>query len=224
MSVVLAGKIREKIGKSSSKKARAEGGLPAILYGGQDNLSIVVDPQRLAKLLKQAGRNAVIDLDIEGDSVEKRKVILKTFQRHPLKELWVHADFMEVDMTKKIRVRVPIHTAGVAPGEKLQGGILNHALKELEIECLPEDIPQKIEVSISKLELGQAIHVSDLPLPDKITAITAATTAIVTVYKEKEEKTETEEEAGELEGKIGEAASGKEPAASGEGDAGKKGS
>ena len=219
MSAVLTGKIRETIGTSSSRKARVQGYLPAVLYGNKDNLSIVVDPQTLAKLLKQAGRNAVIDLNIEGDSVENRKVILKTFQRHPLKELWVHADFMEIDMTKKIRVRVPIHTVGIAPGEKLQGGVLNHALKELEVECLPEDIPQKIEVSIAKLELGQAIHVSDLPLPDKLTATTAATTAIVTVYKEKEEKAS----AAETDEGDAEAAPEKGTAASGEGDAGKKG-
>ncbi|MFQ5715777.1 MAG: 50S ribosomal protein L25, partial [Nitrospinales bacterium] len=113
---------------------------------------------------------------------------------------------------------------GVAPGEKVQGGILNHVLKELEVECLPEDIPQKIEVSISELELGQAIHVSDLPLPDKLTAITPSTTAIVTVYKEKDEKAEAAEAGeGEAEGSVAEAAPEKGPAASGEGDAGKKG-
>ena len=196
MSEILTGTLRNETGKSSSRKTRIDGKMPAILYGQKDNLAFTVNPKSLRKIIKLKGKNALIDLKIEKDTVNNRKVLLKDIQSHPLKETWLHADFLEVDIKKNIRVNVPIQLVGISLGEK-QGGILNHIIRELDIECLPEDIPEKVEVPIDKLELGEAIHISDLNLSDKLKLYNALSAPIVTVALEKEEAKEEEPE-GEL--------------------------
>lgn len=168
--------------------------MPAVLYGQKDNLSFMVNPKDLRKIIKQKGKNALIDLQIEEDSVKNRKVLLKDFQTHPLKETWLHADFLEVDTSKNIRVRVPVKLTGLSPGEK-QGGILNHIIRELDMECLPGDIPEMVNVSIENLQLGEFIRISDLPLFEKFKIHDAPAAPIVTVYLEKEEAKAEEEPA-----------------------------
>lgn len=191
--------------------------MPAVLYGRKDNLSFTVNPKALRKIIRQKGKNALIDLQLEEDSVKNRKVLLKDFQTHPLKETWLHADFLEVDIDKNIRVRVPVKLTGLSPGEK-QGGILNHIIRELDMECLPSDIPETVDVSIENLQLGEFIRISDLPLFEKFTIHNAPSAPIVTVYLEKEETKEAEEavegeEAGAEETTPQKASEKKEPAA-----------
>jgi large subunit ribosomal protein L25 len=189
MSEVLSGKIREKTGKVATKEVRRNGGIPAILYGLKDNLSFSVCPDNLKNILKAKGHNALIDLDLEGN--KKRKVILKEFQSHPLKELWVHVDFLEVDVSKTVKVSVDVHLVGKSPGEKM-GGLVNQVLKSLHIECLPADIPQFVDLDVSGVELGQVLHVSDLSISEKVKILHRPNEAIVSVYLEKvkEEKAE----------------------------------
>jgi len=204
---VLAGKLRKVTGKSTTRDVRNDEAMPAVMYGLKDNLKLIVDPKELQKLLKENGRNALIELNIEGDS--SRKVVLKEYQSHPLRSGWLHADFLEVDVTKKIKVKVPVVLVGTAPGEKL-GGMINHIIRHLEIESTPRNIPEKIELPIGGVQLNQVIHVSDLVVQEDVTIINLPTDVVLTLHEEKvkEEKPEDEEVA---EGEEAEAAA-SEPA------------
>ena len=193
MSEVLSGKIREKTGKVATKEVRRNGEIPAVLYGLKDNLSFSVSPDKLKDILTAKGQNALIDLNLEGN--KKRKVILKEFQSHPLKEVWVHVDFLEVDVTKTVKVSVDVHLIGKSAGEKM-GGLVNQVLKSIHVECLPIDIPQSVDLDVTDVELGQVLHVSDLSLPDKVKSLNQPNEVVVSVHLEKvkeEEKTEDEE-------------------------------
>ena len=198
MSEVLSGKIREKTGKVATKEVRRNGEIPAVLYGLQDNLTFSVCPKNLKDILTAKGQNALIDLNLEGN--KKRKVILKEFQSHPLKEVWVHADFLEVDIAKTVKVSVDVHLIGKSAGEKM-GGLVNQVLKFIHVECLPADIPQSVDLDIASVELGQVLHVSDLSLPDKVKILNLPNEAVVSVHLEKvkEEKVEDEIAEGETE-------------------------
>lgn len=204
---VLAGKLRKVTGKSATRDVRNDEAMPAVMYGLKDNLNLIVDPKELQKLLKENGRNALIELNIEGDS--SRNVVLKEYQSHPLRSGWLHADFLEVDVTKKIKVKVPVVLVGTAPGEKL-GGMINHIIRHLEIESTPRNIPEKIELPIGEVQLNQVIHVSDLVVQEDVTIINLPTDVVLTLHEEKvkEEKPEDEEVA---EGEEAEAAA-SEPA------------
>ena len=189
---VLAGKLRETTGKSATRKLRNEEAMPAVMYGLKDNISMVINPKELKKLLEAKGRNALIELKIEGDA--DRSVVLKEFQSHPLRTGWIHADFLEVDVTKTIRVKVPVLLVGTSPGEK-QGGLVNHIIRNLEVESIPSNIPEKIEIQMGEVQLNQVLHVSDLAVGDGVEIINDPSDAVVTVHVEKvkEEKAEVEE-------------------------------
>jgi large subunit ribosomal protein L25 len=196
MSATLTGKIREGRGKSAARAARREELLPGVLYGMQDNVSFTIIEKELKKILHAEGKNVLIDLNIEGDAKGKsRKVVLKDYQTHPLKANWRHVDFLEVDESKKIHVQVSFVFKGKSPGEK-QGGIVNHLLDEIEVECLPSNILSSIEIDMTVIGLGDVLHVSDLKLPATVNILTPLTTAIVGVMEAKEEvaKAEVEEE------------------------------
>ena len=191
MSEVLSGKIREKTGKVATKEVRRNGEIPAVLYGLKDNLSFSVCPDNLKDILTAKGQNALIDLNLEGN--KKRKVILKEFQSHPLKERWVHVDFLEVDVTKTVKVSVNVHLIGKSAGEKM-GGLINLVLKSLQVECLPVDIPQSVDLDVTAVELGQVLHVSDLSLPDKVKILHQPNEVILSVHLEKVKEEETTED------------------------------
>ena len=190
MSEVLSGKIREKTGKVATKEVRKNGEIPAVLYGLKDNLSFSVSPSNLKDILTAKGHNALIDLNLEGD--KQRKVILKEFQSHPLRELWVHVDFLEVDISKTVKVSVDVHLIGKSAGEKM-GGLVNQVLKSIHVECLPADIPQFVDLDVTNVELDQVLHVSDLSLSDKVKILHRSNEAVVTVHLEKVKKETTEE-------------------------------
>ena len=198
----LVGKLRKVTGRSALRKLRNDEAMPAVMYGLKDNLNLVVNPKELKKLLEEKGRNALIELNIEGES--SRKVVLKEYQDHPIKPGWVHADFLEVDVTKKIKVKVPVVLVGVAPGAK-QGGVINHIIRLLEIESIPANIPKKIELPIDEVQLNQVMHVSDLVVGEDITIVNLPTDVVLTIHEEKvkEEKPEDEEGVEGLEGVEG---------------------
>ena len=199
MSEVLSGKIREKTGKVATKEVRRNGEIPAVLYGLKDNLSFSVCPDNLKDILTAKGQNALIDLNLEGN--KKRKVILKEFQSHPLKERWVHVDFLEVDVTKTVKVSVNVHLIGKSAGEKM-GGLVNQVLKSIHVECLPVDIPQSVDLDVTAVELGQVLHVSDLSLPDKVKILHQPNEVILSVHLEKVKEEETTEDEELAEGEI----------------------
>ncbi len=202
-SAALEGKLRDQKGKSAARKVRRENFLPGVLYGLKDNLLLKVNPKQLHKIIEKKGQNTLIELNLEGDSVPKRQVILKDHQRHPLDENWLHVDFLEVDMTKKTNVLVPIKLVGHSPGEKL-GGLVNHVMKELHVECLPGDIPEDLEIDMTQVQLGDVVHVKDLPVSEKMTITDDPMDTVVSVYVEKvkEEAPAEGEEGEEAEGEA----------------------
>ena len=214
---VLIGKIREPNGKSAARKLRTDECIPAVVYGVNDNVNLSVNPKEVKKLIDAKGRNVLIELKVEGDTAENRNVVLKEFQTHPLKPGWLHIDFLEIDVSKKIKVKVPIELIGTSPGEK-QGGHVNHIIRALEIESLPKDIPEKVEVQMGGVELNEMIRISDLTLDESLTILNNLNDVIVNVHLEKikEETVEVEE------GEEGEEASPGETPEESKEDPGKK--
>jgi large subunit ribosomal protein L25 len=192
--------IREGRGKEFNRKLRQDGRAPAVLYGrGKDTVSLSLDPRELEKSLKSshAGMNTLFDL--RGDpKVEGRTVLVKELQREPVRGNIIHADFFEIDMTQKLQVSVPLHIEGIAPGIAM-GGVLEHSLREVELLCLPNAIPDEIMVDVSALEMNESIHLSDLQLPDGVEMLTDPTLSVVMVSlpKAEEEPVVAEEEVAE---------------------------
>lgn len=161
---------REGTGKGAGRKLRAAGRIPAVMYGrGESNVTLSLEPRALEKVLagSHAGMNTLIDLTVEGGA--KTVVLVRELQRDPVKGTLIHADLFQVDLTQTIEVSVPLHIVGTAKGVALDGGILDFALREIEIECLPRSIPDQIDVDVSALEIGESLHVRDLTLPQGVT-------------------------------------------------------
>jgi large subunit ribosomal protein L25 len=200
---VVPAESRAETGKNSNRRLRSRGMIPGVLYAaGKDALPVAVSPMQIGAILKSAaGENTLFDLDLGGS---RRKVILKQFQREPLRGRLLHADFYEVALDKAITVKVHVELVGVPLGVKLQGGIVDFVTRELEVECLPAEIPEKISVDISHLELGKHLRVSDLKLGDKVQVLADADVVIVHVVLPKAE--EAAAEAAPAEGEPAEAA------------------
>ncbi len=194
--ITIKGYRREKTGKEIAKKLRREGYLPAIIYGKDVNLPIKIPISEL-RLLKSHhfSESTLIEISLQDSNKENISCVIKDIQFHPLTDEVIHIDFMKVSMEEMVRVKVPVELKGEAKGVK-EGGILEQMLWEIEIEALPLDIPEKIEVDISSLEIGDSIHVKDLELGDKIKIIEDPQETIVTIVaqQEEEEKAEVEEE------------------------------
>jgi large subunit ribosomal protein L25 len=181
----LAVEVREGLGKGVARKLRVAKRIPAVLYGrGKPSVSISLDPAALEKLLRAstAGLNTLIDLAVAGRAdLAGKVVIVKELQREPIRGGLLHADLYEVDLSKTIEVSVPIHVVGIPVGVSLNGGILDTALREVEIECLPRAIPSALEVDVSALDVGESIHVRDLVVPDGVTVLSDRDLAVVSV-------------------------------------------
>ncbi len=178
-----------KFNKNAARRVRAAGNIPAILYGaGQESIAIEVDPKQILRILhSESGHNSIFDVSIEGQGTVKAMIV--DWQYEPIRDTLLHIDLKRIALDKLMRVRVPVRLLGTATGVKTQGGILDQVLREVEIECLPADIPQHIDVDITNLALNQAIRVSDLPHAGKLRFLSAedATVAhIVSVRGEAE--------------------------------------
>jgi large subunit ribosomal protein L25 len=167
-TVDLQGEIRTALGKGVAKKLRRARRIPGVVYGGKHGaVSVTVDPAALLGVLGQ-GENVLINLALAGDGGRTALVILKELQRDPVKGGPLHVDFQEVSMEKKVRVEVSLHLTGEATGVKNKGGILEHGLRQLFIECLPLAIPERITLDVSALDIGNSLHVADLTLPEGV--------------------------------------------------------
>jgi len=177
---VVPAESRSETGKNVNRRLRSRGMIPGVVYGmGKDSVAVAVSPRELGAILKSAsGENTLFDLDLGGT---RRKVILKEFQREPLRGQLLHADFYEVALDKLLEVKVHVELTGTPVGVKLQGGLVDFVTRELELECLPADIPEKILVDIAHLELGKHFRVSDLKLGDKVKVLTEADIVIAHV-------------------------------------------
>jgi large subunit ribosomal protein L25 len=149
--------------KNAARRVRVSGKIPAVVYGaGKESVAVTVDPRVITKILhSDSGHNTIFDLDVTGSGLTK--VMIVDWQHEPIKGALLHIDLKRIAMDKMMKVSVPIQLVGVPVGVKAQGGILEHVLREVEIECLPNDIPSHLDVDVSGLELNSAIHVSDLP-------------------------------------------------------------
>ena len=194
--MTLTAKSRIEFGKGASKRMRRDGMVPAIVYGGpKDNVPVVLDPKQIHGVLRsEAGRNSILSLEVEGD-VESN-VILKDWQVDPVTEMILHADFQRIAMDKALRFTVPIAIRGEAIGVKAGDGLLDLVLREVEVECLPGDIPERIECDVSELQLHDSIRIGDLPVPDKVEILVEADRVVahvVALRVEEEEAAEAEE-------------------------------
>lgn len=171
---------REVQGKGSARSLRREDMIPAVLYREGKAQSIKLARKELSKLINTiSGEQVIVDLHFAGG--EKKLALLKDYQVDPVSRELLHTDFFEVSLTEAIRVSVHVVTVGEPIGVKRDAGILQYALREVEIQCLPDKIPGKIEFDISKLELGQSVHVSDLKFEEGIKVLTDPGDVIVTV-------------------------------------------
>jgi large subunit ribosomal protein L25 len=174
---------RQKSGKGAARALRRAGQIPAVLYGEGKSSLLSLNPAGLIKILRsESGENALIDLKIKGEkSVETRTAILRDFQRDPIGGGILHADLFEINMNKAIRVRVPIVIAGNQSEGVKEGGVLQHNLREVEIECLPSIIPDHLDVDAAHLKIGESIHVRDLQVQQGIRILEDMDLAIVSI-------------------------------------------
>jgi large subunit ribosomal protein L25 len=169
--IVVSAKNRTETGKNVNRRLRVEGLIPGVLYGSSKKpVAVSVSPKEIGSILKsKTGENTLFDLELDGS---RRTVILKEFQLEPIKGSLLHADFYEVALDKLLHVNVHVELVGVPVGVKVQGGIVDWVTRELEIESLPRDIPEKITVDISNLEIGKHVRVADITMPDKVKVLT----------------------------------------------------
>jgi large subunit ribosomal protein L25 len=187
-TIPLAGQRRAHVGTSGARKVRGAGMIPAVLYGPDETpMSIQIGYKDLESILRSAsGENAIIDLRLDSAS-DGVMALIREIQRDPVRRNILHVDFQHISMTRRIHVAVPVHVTGTPPGVKDFGGILEHILREIEVECLPMDIPQHVQVDVSALGIGDSIHVSDLRI-DGVEILSDPTQVVITVVPPTVEK------------------------------------
>jgi large subunit ribosomal protein L25 len=222
-SFELIAEFRETQGSGASRRLRHEGKVPAILYGGHsDARTLTLSHQKLSILLdNERFYSTILSLKV-GDQTQA--AILKDVQRHPFKNAILHIDFQRVEENEKIRISIPLHFKGeaISPGVKSQGGIVSHMRNDVEVSCLPKDLPEFIEVDISGLSLNESIHLSQLKIPDGVHLVELAKedAAVVAIHSPRAEEPEAAAAAAPTSA-DGAAAATAAPAAAG-GDAAKK--
>lgn len=192
----LSVKLRENTGKGVARKLRSEGLIPGVFYGHKtEPVALSFNPVELKKILNSAsGRNTFITLKFEGKKEKDRVAMLKDLQVTPLKREYLHADLYEILMDEKITSRVPVHFIGKSVGVK-EGGIEQHSRRELDIRCLPANIPNFIEVDVTSLAIGDSLHIKDIKLPEGVEILDPAGDTVVSVVAPVAEKVATPEEA-----------------------------
>jgi large subunit ribosomal protein L25 len=172
--------FRDGQGKGAARKLRAGGKIPGIVYGvGQAARAVALDRKSFELLVRSGAHHGLLDLNFESGG-EPVKALVREIQVHPVSREFVHVDLQRISMKEKVRVEVPIVLLGKPEGVKTQGGILEHNLRNIEVECLPTDIPPQIEIDVSELVVGKAIHVSELAVPG-VTFLAHPDTAIASV-------------------------------------------
>jgi large subunit ribosomal protein L25 len=169
-------------GKSVSRKLRRRGRIPAIVYGEGAPIPVAADPKSLLKALRtEAGENVILNLTIVDTEEVTRKAMVKGVQVDPVTGIVLHADFLAISMERPIEVEVPVELVGVARGVKEEGGIVEQILRELKVKCLPRAIPDKVQLDISMLGMGDVVHVKDLAIPGGVELLTDTEQVVVTV-------------------------------------------
>ncbi|MDA0744962.1 MAG: 50S ribosomal protein L25 [bacterium] len=196
-STILQAELRSEKGKQVAKHLRQTGHLPAVVYGeGGPPMACTVDRKQLENILHAQGRNAIVALSLAGNT---QNTIIKELQHHPLVRGILHVDFHRISLTEKIVVEVAVDAVGIPAGVRNDGGILEHMLHSIDIECLPTEIPEKITFDVSGMQIGDTIHVSDLVTEGDITIVTEGDRSVFVVVPPTVLKATDEEDAEEAE-------------------------
>jgi large subunit ribosomal protein L25 len=219
---VVVAKAREgKFNKNAARRVRAAGKIPAVFYGsGHDPVAVEVDPKQISRILySEAGHNTIFDIDVTGQPTAKAMIV--DWQREPINDRLIHIDLKRIALDKLLRVNVRVKLLGTPVGVKTHGGILDQVLREVEIECLPADIPSHIDVDVTGLDLHGVVRIGDLPKLERVKYLDAEDATVAHVVSIREEAAPAAEGA---EGAAGTAAAEPEVAKKGkaEGDAAKK--
>lgn len=196
MSEVVAAKPREgKFNKNAARRVRAAGKIPAVLYGpGHDPVAIEVDPKQISRILfSETGHNTIFDVEVAGQPTAKAMIV--DWQREPIKDRLIHIDLKRIALDKLLRVKVRVKLLGIPIGVKTEGGVLDQVLRQVEVECLPADIPGHIDVDVSELGMHQVLRVSGLPHSEKIKYLTPEDATVAHVVHIREEVVATPETA-----------------------------
>ncbi len=188
MPEVVVAKPREgKFTKNAARRVRVAGKIPAVLYGsGHAPVAIEVEPKQISRILfSEAGRNTIFDVEVSGQPSAKAMIV--DWQREPINDRLIHIDLKRIALDKLLRLRVRVKLSGIPIGVRASGGILDQVLREVEIECLPADIPANIAADVSNLELFATLRVSDLPHSDKIKFLNAEDATVAHVVSIREE-------------------------------------
>jgi large subunit ribosomal protein L25 len=200
MKIEIKAEPRSLQGTGASRRLRRTEMVPGVLYGGGKEATAIQMGHKdlFINLKKEAFHASILDLEVSGEG-EKSQVLLRDYQMHPFKQLVLHVDFQRVAADKKIHMKVPLHfiNAEISPGVKVAGGIVQHVMNELEISCLPRDLPEFIEIDLANIQAGHSLHLSTVTLPPGVEAVvpkgedpTVATVVIPRVMTEEEELAE----------------------------------
>lgn len=197
-NIVLHASARSDLGKGASRRLRREGFVPAIVYGGKkEPLSITLEQRELQKEMKnEAFYSQILTVMLDG---KKQEFVIKNLQRHPFKSIVMHLDLERVSGDKELHIQLPIHylNAEASKGVKIKGGVVSHHLIDLEIACLPADLPECIEIDLTNVDLDQTIHLSDLTLPKGVKSVALShgdDKAVVSIHLPKAAPVEEDEE------------------------------
>jgi large subunit ribosomal protein L25 len=193
--IVVNAEARESRGKNEARRLRARGMAPAVVYGANEAATAVaVSPKEVTRILRsKTGHNTIFQLAIGGAS-GSTPVMIVDWQTDPLKDTLLHIDLKRIDLTKRIVVKIPVHTVGDAQGVKLQGGLFEVITREVEIECLPDEIPEHFEVNVTHLNLGQNIRSSEIPMSGSMKLLSAPELVLAHVVSMKAEEVVAEAE------------------------------
>jgi len=195
-NIVVEARERTDLGKNASGRLRRDGGVPGVVYGlDRPPFTVGVGARRIEEVLGlETGRNTIFTLALAGQD-RSRAVMIKALQRDPVTERLVHVDFVRVDLAKAVRVAVPIRLIGIAEGVKSDGGLLEFVHRQVEVECLPSDIPEHLDLDVTALRLNQHLSVKDLPARERVTVLDDAEAIVCVVAVPKEEAAPVVEEA-----------------------------
>lgn len=195
-NIVVEVQERTQQGKNAAGRLRRQGGVPAVVYGlDRPPLKVAVPARKIEDVLGlETGRNTIFTLSLAGQD-RSRAVMIKALQRHPVTERLVHVDFLRVDLDKTVRVNVPIRLIGIPEGVKTEGGLLEFVLRQVEVECLPADIPDRLDIDVSGLHLNQNLAVKDLPVKERVEILDDPDAIVCVVAMPKEEAAPVVEEA-----------------------------
>ena len=180
--IALTAQFREKAGKGVARSLRRNQMIPAVLYSHGTSLPIAMGGKEIMRIINtEGGEHALINLKLEGaKGAAERMALIKDYQVDPIKGGLIHVDLMEVAMNEKVKLSVAVHVSGASVGVK-EGGILQHGVRELEVECLPHQIPDYLEVDISNLKINESLHVRDIKVPEGIKILTDADATVATI-------------------------------------------